>query len=170
MKHSADFARSQALDILERLSPYVARAEIAGSLRRGEELVKDIEIVALPNKIADGLWGVERPATQEIQELAPTLGQVRKMGDRFIQLDPGEGRPTLDLFLVTPPAEWGTILAIRTGPADFSRRAVTRIKHRGWTVTNGQVLQENGEPYPTPKESDFFRAAQMDHLPPSERV
>ena len=41
-------ARDIADQVIERLRPHCERVQIAGSIRRGKERVKDIEIVASP--------------------------------------------------------------------------------------------------------------------------
>jgi DNA polymerase/3'-5' exonuclease PolX len=61
---------AQALAIAERtraaLAPYCDRIEIAGSIRRRNPSVKDIELVAIPRQVptggvsADRLYGFER--------------------------------------------------------------------------------------------------------------
>lgn len=165
-------ARDVAAKLVARLSPLVDRIEIAGSIRRGAPIPKDIELVAVPSEIADDLWGENvRPALPEIRSVCSTLGRVTKAGDRYVQVAGvlGSGL-TLDLFLVHPPAEWGTIFAIRTGPAAYSQELVTRIRGRLWRCVDGHVVNDRGEVVPTPEEEDFFRAAQTPWVPPEARV
>jgi DNA polymerase/3'-5' exonuclease PolX len=67
---------------LERLSPYIVRGEIAGSIRRGEPIVKDIELVVIPSP---DLFGAPR-----IQEGIYPASKVIKGGEKYkqIQVDP----------------------------------------------------------------------------------
>jgi DNA polymerase/3'-5' exonuclease PolX len=164
-------ATEVARQCIEALSPWVDRIEIAGSIRRRKPYVKDIEIVAIPSLVSDGLFGDPVPATAEIRAVCEKVGHVLKGGEKYIQAADvfGSGM-TMDLFLVTPPAEWGTILAIRTGPAGYSQEAVTRIKGRLWRCQQGWVRNERGERVPTPEEADFFAAARMPYLSPEERA
>lgn len=165
-------ARALAELAIERLSPYVDRAEIAGSIRRGVELPKDIEVVVIPSCISDDLFGDEERFTiREITDACWGMGRVLKSGTRYVQVDQVLGSPyRLDLFLVHPPAEWGTILAIRTGPAPFSQELVTRIRGRLWRCVDGHVVDDRGKVVPTPEEEDFFHAAQTPWVPPEARV
>lgn len=51
--------RPIALKLVERLHPYCEKIEIAGSIRRGKPLVKDIEIVTIPKMhYQHGLFGI----------------------------------------------------------------------------------------------------------------
>jgi DNA polymerase/3'-5' exonuclease PolX len=152
------------------LEPFCSRIVVAGSVRRRVATVKDIELVAEPLEIEDGLFGETRLNTLEIREIAALLGHMTKGGDKYVQVeDILCSGLTLDLFIVTPPAEWGTILAIRTGPADYSHLAVTRIRDRGWRCHEGRITDGRGGHIPTPHEADFFFAADMPMLPPEQR-
>lgn len=165
---SAELMGEAILDVLE---PHVVRSCIAGSVRRKVPEVKDIEIVVEPRMVERGFFSLPDPDVEEILSLTHTLGNVVKSGEKYVQVELGELDPPikLDLFLVTPPAEWGTILAIRTGPARFSTLAVTRIKNRGWRCDQGRILRPDGTTFPTPTERHFFQAAEMSYLNPEDR-
>jgi len=159
-----------AAAILELLGPLTERAEIAGSIRRLKPQVKDIEIVAVPALVSVGLFGELGLAVAEIQESAAAWGRRKKGGERYIQVEDVLGSGiTLDLFLVHPPAEWGPIFAIRTGPAAYSEMLVTNIKGRGWRCTEGRVVDDIGRHVPCPTEEDFFRAARVGWISPERR-
>ena len=163
-------AETVANSVLAHLAPFVKRAVVAGSVRRRRPDVKDIEIVAEPLDVPDGLFGETRPGVAEIREAAAAWGHVTKGGDKYIQVADvlGSGM-ALDLFLVTPPASWGTILTIRTGPADFSQMLVTKLRGRFMRCEGGRVLGRGRVEVPTPTEEDFFAACGVDYLPPEER-
>ena len=57
----------------------------------------------------------------------------------MMQITDLEGREgfKLEVYLVHPPAQWGTLLAIRTGPWELGRHAVTLILAGGWRVGDG---------------------------------
>lgn len=167
LAHAEEVARH----VLRQLMPWTTRAVIAGSIRRKRPEVKDIEIVAEPITVDDGFFGEDRYATDEIRELARNWGTTPKRGHKYIQvLDVLGSGITLDLFLVTPPATWGAILAIRTGPAAFSEMLVTRIKGRLWRCIEGRVVDHLGRDMPTPTEQDFFDAACVQWLEPEDRA
>ena len=160
-----------ASEVMHRLQPWTSRRVIAGSIRRRQPEVKDIEIVCEPCTVDDGLFGEDRHATAEIRELVQMWGPTPKRGHKYIQVVDVLGSGiTLDLFLVTPPATWGAILAIRTGPAAFSEMLVTRIKGRGWRCMGGHVVDHLGAPIPTPTEEAFFEAANVQWIEPEGRA
>lgn len=160
---------------VERIRPYCQRVEIAGSLRRGKPEVKDIEIVAEPkiNQAVD-LFGQPVGQTSQLDVYLSGLTGVRfvKAGPKYKQIALPEGIK-LDLFVVTPPAQWGVIMAIRTGPADYSRWLVTQRRYNGPLPSNLRVKDGavwNGTKIvPTPEESDFFAILGLANDPPELR-
>lgn len=163
-------AELAAQEVLRRLSPWVTRSEVAGSIRRGKPEVKDIDIVIMPGDVSSGLFGDTRPAVEEIRELAARMGHEGRAGEKAVQVHDvlGSGL-TLELWLVTPPAEWGPQLAIRTGPADFSQLLVTRLRNRLWRCEDGRVLDEHNRLVPCSTEEEFFAAARLQWIEPSQR-
>lgn len=169
---------SQAVEIakawVENLSPYCQRIEIAGSLRRRKPEVKDIEIVAIPieTKMVN-MFGQVTAGVGAIDGYLTGAGiHFVKSGDKYKQAILREGIK-LDLFLVTPPAQWGYIMAIRTGPADYSKWLVTSrryggampsyLKGRDGAIWHGTRIVE------TPDEESFFGVLGIPMLPPELR-
>jgi len=147
-----------------------SRATIAGSVRRGKAQVKDIEIVAEP--ILAGLFG-DTPSPEFYARLdGNPPGKVIKAGSKYRQYALPEGI-NLDLFIVTPPAQWGVILAIRTGPAELSHKLVTVRKHGGLLPSYARV--EHGAVWVgdkamhMPEEIDFLRFVGLDGVTAQER-
>lgn len=161
-----------------RLMPYCERVEIAGSVRRKKPEVHDIEIVAAPMETE-----IFDPWTGELKPFIPLYDAIwnsqenwsftlKKNGPRFKQLDLGE--ITVDLFIVLPPAMWGVIYAIRTGPAEFSHWLVTTKQKGGalpsYLKVRDGALWHGDEVIQTPEEKDFFRAIGVEMVRPEERV
>lgn len=163
-------AERVAHDVLRALAPWCSRIQIAGSIRRQKAHVKDIEIVAIPKLVPDGLFGDERLAVQELRDAALLLGKRSKAGDKMVQVENVLGSGiTVDLFMTTPPATWGAQLAIRTGPAPYSEMLVTRIKNRGWRCLDLQVTDGRGTIVRTDTEEEFFAAARVEFTAPEHR-
>lgn len=173
---------SIALPIMELLLPYCERLEIAGSLRRinkydsGHDYkVSDIELCCIPRLIPTiDLFGNEIKRSSALDSPAsPTrrIGKVLKNGDKYKQIALPEGI-NLDLFIVTPPAQWGVLFALRTGPANYSRWLVTERPYgampKGFRVSGGR-LYDNGKAVETPEEIDFFKSIGLAFLAPSIR-
>lgn len=166
-----------------RLHADVERAEIAGSLRRGSGTVKDAEIVAIP-KVQPDLFGdaygecrLHRVIVEAVDEgllrwRAETHGKPQAFRTTprkyYALVDVQSGCP-VDLFVVRPPAQWGAIMAIRTGPADYSRMLVTKCREQGLVCKDGRLMNGAGETVPTPTEEAFFEACGVAYVRPERR-
>jgi len=178
-------ARDLALVWSDELQPYCARLAIAGSIRRGKSEVHDIEIVCVPNMVPEqiGLFtGVDFP-----DEPAPKISAMNaalemnergwefnllKNGDRLKQMALPQGI-NLELYVVLPPAQFGCIYAIRTGPAEYSHWLVSpkrygggmpfHLRQRDGSLWNGATQIE------TPEEEDYFRALGLAWCEPYNR-
>ena len=173
------------------LSSACDRIEVAGSIRRDEPEVGDIEIVAIPATMPGGLFGQTSVSRLDpiLRDLVAEGRLARGLadGERYKQFQiPAAGGLRLDLFLVTFET-WGVQLAIRTGPADFSRELVTercrggRLQD-GLTIGRGRVWRtdqvargmvdysdgtggslflpmDGAQPLDTPEEADFLALA-----------
>lgn len=168
--------RAQALRIAEglmsQLRPHCQRIEIAGSVRRAKRLVGDIELVVTPRMVPQGMFGDLHSALAGFNYAS--LGKYLKGGEKYVQLELPEGI-NLDLFIVTPPAEWGVIFTLRTGPDSFSQRCVTPRCKGGYLpsylkVEKGAVRHaESGDIIPTPEEGDFFKVLGLQWTAPGLR-
>lgn len=167
-------AENIAGEVVTLLAPMCQRIEIAGSIRRRKPEVGDIEIVAIPRMIPDkNIFGEVVGEHSALDDLDFTmLGRVIKNGSKYkqVELNGGIG---LDLFIVTPPAQWGVLFMIRTGSADFSHRMVTQKNKRGALPSNCKVehgaVWRNGGIIPMPEEEDYFKICGMAIVPPEER-
>jgi DNA polymerase/3'-5' exonuclease PolX len=158
------------------------RLEFAGSLRRHKPHVGDIEIVLVPRtmKQATLMDAWPSPEAQEYDLLEEWLQKLRDdeiikrgrwWGPRHKELFFQDA--SFDLYIVRPPAQWGVILVIRTGPAEFSRRLVTPREYgglmpEGFKFQNG-ALWRDGQIVDTPEEEDVFRALGLEWIEPDDR-
>jgi DNA polymerase/3'-5' exonuclease PolX len=183
-----------AESVVDFLGEGCRQIAIAGSLRRQKPEVHDIEIVAEPRivmRAGDELFPVEHETDLLEERIAEALNrgtfeprQVEnkrtdgsidvqtKLGPKFKALVVA-GIP-LDLFVVRPPATWGVVFALRTGPGDWNTKLVTDCQAIGRRVSGGQVEAWRGatsswEVVPTPTEEDFFRALGQPWLEPRDR-
>ncbi len=158
MEHSKALMIAEWL--VDELRPFCERIEIAGSLRRGKAEVHDMEIVAMPtlkapvpvfgSKEIDKTW-LDRGLREMCDPLLGSSLRRIKGGDKFKQfeftrwVEFGLEEPIkpfkLDLFLVTPPAQWGVQLVIRTGPAEFSQWVVTQ-RAKGGALPDGYCVKD----------------------------
>lgn len=182
-------ALNHAVSILDRLEPHCERIEVAGSIRRQAETVKDIEIVCVPRLVVSraDLFGNPVDYTNPLEDYLDDLRAEGVVADRLDK----NGRPAwgdrykrmlwngiaVDLFTVLPPSQWGMQLLIRTGPHDFSRLMMTQRFKRGM-LPNGIYANRGSlwhrtppddQPIETPEESDVFEIADLPYIEPVDR-
>lgn len=184
-RHSHATALRAAEDLRALLLDGCERIEIAGSIRRGALDVKDIELVTEAKFRPDLFGGVGDDMLNEVIRLRVREKRLQwrgRGGGAVSEPENLEGRRyyalifqgiPVDLFHVRPPAQWGAILAIRTGPADYARNLVTRARERGFKCEDGRLLycegSSAGEVRATPTEQEFIEACGYRYLPPHQR-
>jgi len=170
-----------ATDLRAALAPGWERCEIAGSLRRGSDMPKDIEMVCIPRiestPVYDLFGGAEKTESVNVLEivLAGLIDSgaweydpdLRRNGEKYKRLRHTSTRNyrgelvACDLFIVNTRT-WGIQFAIRTGPGDFSRALVTRAQRLGMFVSEGLLhnhtrqyrrnpITDEDQPLPCPK-------------------
>lgn len=152
-----DEALGIADHLIERIGIFCDRIEIAGSVRRQRPEVNDIEIVAQLRPACLDLLGYPVPGLLDLRN----FGKPIKDGPKYKQIALPEGI-NLDFFIVSPPAHWGVIFAIRTGPAAFSHALVTKRQYGGYLPSwakpsGGAIYDKTGEVIPMPEEEDFLK-------------
>lgn len=181
----ARVADQLARELVAFLESGATRIEVAGSLRRRSPDVGDVEIVAESKRYAERSGFFEKVELWHVDRLVDALiasGRLDRLsgGDRYTKLrDPSTGLQ-VDLFTVKPPASWGVILTIRTGPAAFSQRLVTDARRRGLHVREGALHKGSfscdGNRFAscpvidTPDEDAFFAALGIPFVAPEHRV
>lgn len=182
-------AAAAAGELVAVLSPGCERIAIAGSIRRAKPQVHDLELVAVPRVQATadgGLWGT----TVDVDLLEEGIGQMLAAGDlrlRDVVFHRQDGTTEIrnlngprmkalvyrglpvDLFVVRPPAEWGVVFALRTGPGDWNTRLVTDCQRYLRFVEGGARLRVEGRYVPCPEEQDFFAALGQEWVDPPDR-
>jgi DNA polymerase/3'-5' exonuclease PolX len=170
-------------EIVSLLAPYCERLEIVGSIRRRKADIGDVEILAIPRFqewASATLFGdPERVNTLDCFCRGLLTGFVFNprgrgaFGERYKQLE-YKGF-AMDLFSCLPPAQWGVLQVIRTGPADFSHRLVKDRRYGGmlppWAVVReGAIWHRDGALQETPTEADVFRMLGVEFVPPEARI
>ena len=180
-----ELALKNATEIVELLSPFCNRIEIAGGVRRHKENPHDIEIVCIPRVtkttvqvglVGDQQFVDENRLDQCIKDCLGSgifeLGDLDKAGKkapsgpRYYRLKYNGQK--VDIFTVLPPAQWGVIFLIRTGNSDFSHWFVQAGWKDGKRVIDGQIVQ-NGKALSTPEEKDAFEAMGLQWVDPIQR-
>lgn len=182
-------AKAIADGLIAQMAPYCERIEIAGSIRRGRQEVKDIELVAVPNweDAQTGLFADTHSAVNKLHHWATAAaagGIVRwlKPGTHEIidwPLKPGgrywrgliHERIKLDLFLTTGQ-NFGLIYLIRTGCAEFSQGVMTHaLRATNFRVQAGALLEKaSGRVQQTPDERAVFGLLGLAYVEPAART
>jgi len=150
-----------ANDVVEQLRPHCERIEIAGSIRRKKSVVKDIEIVAIPKPYDTGLF------ESGIATIVNKWEQVKgELPCKYTQRILPEGIK-LDLFFAQP-SNWGYILAIRTGSAEYSKFLANTWVKRGYKGIDGN-LTHNGNIIIVREEIDLFQRIGVQCIAPERR-
>jgi DNA polymerase/3'-5' exonuclease PolX len=160
--------------------------DFAGSLRRGKPDVGDIDHVVLPrfgdlpnaSLFAEGQTNLlfarldELLAQGEISKHVYRYGESGQPIHRWGAKSRGvDFRGFNHEFTVADALNWGSVLLIKTGPADFSRHFVDRFNQVGILRQMDGYLRSigTGEITPVPDEASYFRLAGLPFLRPEER-
>lgn len=169
--------------LIHHLKPHAERIAVAGSLRRKKEEVGDIEIVMIPKTFQEKnlLGELDGPLLDTVEQgLAsynacecpysdrPALSKLND-GTRYMKLRENLVGIQIDLFIIRFPAQWGPIISIRTGSAEYSKRLVTALRTKGMRCEDGRVLDSLGRLVSCPEEIDFFRACGAKMIDPVKR-
>ncbi len=145
------------------LSPHCLQIAIAGSIRRKKTEVKDIEIVAIPKPYETGLF--ESGIAAVVNQWEKVKGELPS---KYTQRILPEGIK-LDLFFAERE-NWGLILAIRTGSAEYSHKVLaTECVKRGYKSVDGHLTHE-GKRVAILEEKDLFKRIGLAYVEPEKRT
>ena len=159
--HRLGTALPAARTLLEHLkqSPLVLHAEIAGSLRRGKEVVKDLDLIASSKK------------PKEVMKLfvsSPNVEKVVNHGETKSSVILTGGIPC-DLRVI-PPESWATALAHFTGSKEHNIALRQRAIDRGLHLSEWGLLKGKSKtPLKLKDENDLHKALGLAFIPPELR-
>lgn len=160
------------------------RWEIAGAIRRKCTYIGDADHLMIPKVVqvsGNDLFGTlvaANAAWAKLDDLVadPASGVIKAMTDAGRPCWGDSHRMVMfrgmkqDIY-TTDASRWGTMLAVRTGPADLSQYYMVRSKEVGVTFKDGFHAYERDKARPTSilSESDLFTLLAMPDIPPDER-
>ena len=159
--HRLGTALPAARTLLEHLkqSQLVLHAEIAGSLRRGKEVVKDLDLIASSKK------------PKEVMKLfvsSPNVEKVVNHGETKSSVILTGGIPC-DLRVI-PPESWATALAHFTGSKEHNIALRQRAIDRGLHLSEWGLLKGKSKtPLKLKDEKDLHKALGLAFIPPELR-
>ena len=157
-------AESVAKDFLKRTNDLYMRSLIAGSIRRRQPVVHDIDIAVLPKAPAFGAW--KDKMTRRVGEIG---GEVISFGETIS--DFRYRGVQVNLFICTNRDAWGVTQMWATGPKGHTIGMTIKARDRG-LIINSKGLWTRDEPQKlikTPTEESVGKALGWKFKPPSER-
>jgi len=159
-----DDAREIALDFLSRTRDMYRKCLLAGSIRRNEPVVHDIDFAVIPRGKNFGIW--KERVTNRVAEIG---GRVTSFGEtisNFIYRG-----VQVNLFLCLNEDAWGVTQMWATGPKGHTIGMTIKARDRG-LIINSRGLWTRDEPprlVRTATEKDVGRLLGWRYKPPEER-
>ncbi len=177
-KRSLSEACQDALDFQALFPmPLITRWHVAGSVRREKPFVGDVEHVVVPVNV-EAFWRHLESLVSDPNDMFSGNGPLTKHVYPNGSLRWGEKYRGVDFrgfnheIFLADKDNLGAILAIRTGPADYSKMLVTAMLNGGRYRQQGGyvVCRETGEIRSVPEENNFFAACGVPYIAPQKRV
>ncbi len=128
-------------EVLRELSPMIKKGVIAGSLRRGEKKVEDIDLVVVPRKE----WETDRKLLFEKREGVE-----------------------VNIF-IAPAEEFVSTLFHATGPRGHNIGIAQKAKKLGLKWRGMHGLAKDDKPIPVSSERDIYRRLKTPYKAPEDR-
>ncbi len=177
-----EMAEQIADELMRALRPACVRCEVGGSVRRRKPVVKDLEIVFIPQieeRRVDMFNSESVPATEAVIGRLVDCGSlvwdvdVKRNGPLYKRLIHVSSGLVVELFAARIE-NWGLIYALRTGPGDFNKLLVSHGWQGGAMPSDmrmeGGYLWRRGERLETVTEDSFFEAIGLPCWKPEERT
>ena len=168
----AQIAIAVARKIVDELRPACDRIEVAGSLRRGNNTVHDIDIVLLPEEPRKGF------SLGTSTFLEGLIAQLVARGS----LTPVRGKDKIKCFVATKtgiPVDvyvakretWATLLLIRTGSKEHNIKLAQRAKELGMKLraSGDGIERANGDLMRANSEEEIFGLLGLPYVSPEQR-
>ncbi|AQS54914.1 DNA polymerase/3'-5' exonuclease PolX [Novibacillus thermophilus] len=155
--------RPVAEEVLTQIQsiPEVVQASLAGSIRRMEETVKDVDIVVAteqPDHVAREVASL--PAVEEVVNRGTTKVSVLVAADWLVQVD----------VRIVTPEQYATALHHFTGSKEHNVRIRQIAKEKGWKVSEYGVEQlADGRTLTFDEETHFYNELGLPYIPPELR-
>ncbi len=147
---------NQIMEILRKRAP-VCQMEVAGSIRRWKETVRDIDILATssePEKVMDAFASLAK--AREVIAKGPTKTTIIYDG---IQAD----------IRVVEEGSFGAALCYFTGSKEHNIRLRELAVKKGWKLNEYGLFDKNNRSIAGKTEEDIYRAFGLQFIPPELR-
>lgn len=162
-------ARALADKVIARLKPHIERGQIAGSFRRGKPELSDLDIVVIPKTVeVKDMFGsvIDTVASQGFCDVINSWEKTKgsptgKYCQRIIDGHKVE-------FSIATQHNFGNLLLIRTGSAEFSHLIMKLALSRGLEQRDG-FLYRDTKLIKCYDEKDYFAALGIPFIEPHLR-
>lgn len=172
------------------LNNHVGTAVVAGSVRRKQPDVGDIEIVCRAAKYASqpGLFGDGVTDRTKLDDVIADGGPLilagwhvgRKNGPVHKEFEHNTSGIRADVYLVIDERAWGSTLTVRTGPWYFAKSLMNRARQLSMRFSDGFLLHDHlhvctsgpdcPKIIPLPDEGEVFKHLRIVWLEPEQRI
>jgi len=166
MKKDLDpkFAKAVADDFLEKTKDLYARCQLAGSLRRHEPVVHDIDFAVIPKGRSFDKWREEvKRRVLEIGGIVTSFGEVIS---NFTYKS-----TQVNLFLCPNQDSWGVTLMWATGPTGHTIGMTIKARERALLINSRGIWTREEPPrrVPARTELEVGRVLGWKYKPPETR-
>jgi DNA polymerase (family 10) len=155
--------------ILRVIEPWCIRVMVAGSFRRGKQIINDLDIVVQPQP-SIGCWpAILRSIRDEFD------GITEKQGDKLATLylpfesKQGKGHVQVD-FYRADPTTWGILLLVRTGSKEHNVKLCNLAMAKGLRLQYSVGLTDgSGRVVAGRTEEEVFSALGLPFIEPKDR-
>ena len=158
------FALDLANDFLEKTKDLYAKAEIAGSLRRKEPVVHDVDFAVIPGVHEFSVW------KEKVSERVGSIGAMVKVFGETISDFIYKGTQ-VNLFICPGEDSWGVTLMWATGPKGHTIGMTIKAQKKN-LLYNSQGIWTRDDPpklIPARTETDVARILGWKYKPPELR-
>jgi len=166
MKKDLDpvFAKSVAQDFLGKTKELYKRSEVAGSLRRNEPVVHDVDIAVIPKGADFELW--RGKVTKRVTEIGGKVISFGAVISNFLY----DG-VQVNLFLCPGEDSWGATFMWATGPKGHTIGMTIKARDKGLLINSTGIWTREEPPrlIAARTEQDVGRMLGWKYKPPEER-
>ena len=140
-------ARKIAAEFQKKTGDLYARCELAGSLRRKEPVVHDIDLAVIPKGDDFAKW------REEVQKRVEKIGgSVMTFGE--VISDFVYKGVQVNLFLCPGPKSWGVTLMWATGPKGHTIGMTIKARNKGLLINSRGIWTREEPPRPIPARTE----------------
>jgi DNA polymerase/3'-5' exonuclease PolX len=160
----AKLARGVAEDFLKKTEDLYARVEIAGSLRRDEPVVHDVDFAVIPRGRGFEAW--REKVKRRVESIGGSVISFGEVISNFLYRG-----VQVNLFICPSRDSWGVTLMWATGPKGHTIGMTIKARNKGLLI-NSQGIWTREEPprlIPARTEREVGRLLDWKFKPPEAR-